>query len=164
MATEPLALRLKVELVDALQTIDGTGEYHHDFAAFQVRVGLFVPNKPPADPSCCALSNRASSTTLGGGTMTGHTRVPSYLIQGWAKSAADTADARADQAMRMEADILRALNTARLDPAKELYSAATEFTIETQTADGQELGLNLRLAYVELLVTITARMELGEGY
>lgn len=163
MPAEPLALRLKDEMVTALQAIGGS-DYHNTLSDHQVRVGLFKPSGPPADAPCCALSLRQLVTVLGGGTMTGHTRTPSYIVQGWAKGASDSAEARMDAIARLEADITRALNTARMDSSTELYSAATEFTIETQVADGQELGLPLRLAYLELQITITARLELGEGY
>lgn len=163
MATEPLALRLRDELLAAIQAVTGA-DYHHDLSAQRVVVGLYTPDKPPGGLPCVSLSVRSVSTILGGGTQTGHVRTMVYLVQAWAKGAQDTAEARGDQVLRLDADLTRAINGARMDPEQELSSAATEFTIETQAADGQELGVSMRLGYLELLITITARLELGEGY
>jgi len=159
--TEPVGWRILQELYAALIAIAGDPYWYTLTGTDQVRLGTFPLTTPPRDGTCVALGADGGQTVWGDGTLTGVSRAPEYVIQGWAMAAADTPPARLQAAMRLEQDLIQAIRGA-VNTRPSLLGSCYEITLRSDPYDGHQVGLKKSCGYVVLTLSCAAHLESSE--
>lgn len=152
MPAEPADWLFAEAVEDALQAIDGTGDYHYDVAD-AVHYGLYDPSEPPQAAPCVSfmlLETREND----GPDLPGRTVRPTVTVQGWALATADTARERAHAAARLASDVRQALKVAKnYGSASILNTLVIDLEIASNALDGGEVGAPASSGYVALSIT-----------
>jgi len=99
------------QLVTALQAIDGSGDYTHDVSGTG-KVGRARISMPPIGPPYVTVVFEDAPTSHDQVLGT-YRRDIRFTVAGWGKCASDTDEARAEAAINMADDILRAVEADR---------------------------------------------------
>ena len=154
MPTDPRDWTVYNAVADALQLIDGTGDYHTDVSARLGR-GTYPVDRPPFAPPCVALGYLELSVA-DGPELGGARHELQLIVQGWAAGATSTsAEALMYAASKLRADVSRALKAQRTtDSDSALYTVET-LSQSWNVVDARQLGVSLGAGYCACTITAT---------
>ena len=161
MPANPYEWQVLTAVQDALEGIDGTGDYAHDLDS-RVALGAFEPSRPPFETRPCAAVILAEVSETDGPDLPGHEVALTVLVQGWATAATDSAGGRTLAGIQLLSDVRTALIAARLDSSTALYSLYA-FDISASAVDGRQAGLSFEGGYLAAQITATYHRAQGQG-